>query len=648
MVTLKSPSEFEENEEFLKIEDTINDMVIKLIEEDDPRDSLDFGHDEKDNESLNISRISTRHQTSDFPLLNNFNRPNKRNLTEVLNRKENFHNFNSKFLQINRPVVKKSSFFFQNNKNAFNGSHFSSSNFNNYLNTENISNNNIQNVSLPPFLSFNSQFNNSAKINNNNLIRKDLPYSKTVVCDNYQRNIFNNDSQLLFNLNKYVNDNSRNIINGYDNHNDFCSNFNSNNFKRREDRKKTYEIPNVLKNNMLNYLTNSLINNNSRFDNSLIINNDFGNTNDDKNNCNSPINDNFIQELKNILDKNGKIDLHIYNLIKGKFLSILKNHKGSKLLQKYLKPGVPEEIIHLLYIEISQNLSEFITDGYSNYFCKKFYAFLSIKDRIDFLQKIENSMLQFSCDKIGTYPIQTIIENLKSNVEKSIVINAIKSHIEELSNDPYGCHVLERLLTFIEEENISFLYSYISDNFLKLAINSNGICLVKKILTFIKKQNLHEKIKQLVKENALGLIKHQCGNFVIQGIVECWNDYREIIELYKNNFISLSLEKYASNVIERFIEKDEEILNEFIDEIVKSNRIYEIMKSNYGNYVIQKVIKLAKNENKNRIVFCAAKNINNLMEIKLISKWKSILRFHINELSLEEIMELKMQNYFEN
>ena len=643
MVALKSPSEFEENEEFLKIEDTINDMVIKLIEDDDPLDSLDFGHDEIDNESLNISRISTRHQTSDYPLQNNFNRPNKRNLTEVLNRKEHFHNFNSKFQQINRPVAKKSSFFFQNNKNSFNGSHFSSSNFNNYLNTENVTNNNIQNVSFPPLFSFNSQFNN-----NNNLIRKDLPYSKTVVCDNAQRNIFNNDSQTLFNLNKFVNDNSRNIINGNDNQNAFSSNFNLDNFKRREDRKKTYDIPNVLKNNMIDYLANNSINNNSRFDNSLIINNDFGNTNDDKNNCISPINDNIIHELKNILDKNGKIDLHIYNLIKGKFLSILKNHKGSKLLQKYLKPGVPEEIIHLLYIEISHNLSDFITDGYSNYFCKKFYAFLSLKDRIDFLQKIKNSMLQFSCDSIGTYPIQTIIENLKSNSEKSIVINAIKSHIEELANNPYGCHVLEKLLNCIEEEYISFLYSYISDNFLKLAINSNGICLVKKILTFINKQNLHEKIKHLVKENAQGLIKHQYGNFVIQGIVESWNDYREIIELYKNNFISLSLEKYSSNVIERFIEKDEEILNEFIDEIVKSNRIYEIMKSNYGNYVIQKVIKLAKNENKNKIVFCAAKNINNLMEIKLISKWKFILQCHINELPLEEIMELKLQNYFEN
>ena len=63
--------------------------------------------------------------------------------------------------------------------------------------------------------------------------------------------------------------------------------------------------------------------------------------------------------------------------------------------------------------------------------------------------------------------------------------------------------------------------------------------------------------------------------------------------MFKGHFFKLSLEKYASNVIERCIEKDEEILNDYIDEIIKSNAIHEVMKSNYGNYVIQKVLKLA-------------------------------------------------------
>ena len=157
---------------------------------------------------------------------------------------------------------------------------------------------------------------------------------------------------------------------------------------------------------------------------------------------------------------------------------------------------------------------------------------------------------------------------------------------------------------------------------------------------------MHNIIKNLVIENYKEFILHPCGNFVVQGIVEFWDDYLDIINLYKNYLFNLSLEKYSSNVIERFIERDEKILEQYIDEIVASKKIYEIMKSKFGNYVIQKAIKLAKNEYKQKLVFNAAIMINNLKEKKLITKWKSILMPHIHELSNDSINELNSRNFF--
>ena len=641
MVALKSSPENEELNEKFKIEETIHDMLNKVMEESDSFDSLDFGHEEIDDESLKISRISTRHQTKDFPFQNNFNRQCKRNLTDILNNKETKQTFNSTSSSSNCPIIKKSLFFRNNN---FNNNLISSNIFQNSL-----QNNNLQNNSLCLNSNINSSLTLLSFINNmvnNNILRNNSSNSKIVVY-NDEGNVFNN-SQVLSN---YINNknNIQNIFNGNNNFSNYFSfNIDSDNFKRKENRKKTYDIPNTLQNNICNYLNNNNINKNSL--NDISLNNiDIKNyDNHCQNKNNFTIKDSFIYELKNILEKTGRIDYHIYYLIKGKFLSIIKNHKGSKLFQKYLKSLIPEEIIHLLYIELSENLEEFITDAYSNYFCKKFFTFLSAQDRIDFLKKIENSIIRYSCDSIGTYPIQTIIENLNNDIEKFIIINAIKNNVEELVYNPFGCHVLEKLLICLDEENISFIYSYISDNFLNLANNANGICLVKKILTFTQKKNLHEKIKKIVKENAFNLIQHPYGNFVIQVIVEYWDDYLEIINLYKNNFFNLSLEKYASNVIERFIEKDENILKEYIDEIINSNRIYDVMKSNYGNYVIQKSLKLSKNENKKKLVFYAAKDINNLNENKLILKWKSLLLPHIKELTNEQIQELKKQKYFGN
>ena len=92
--------------------------------------------------------------------------------------------------------------------------------------------------------------------------------------------------------------------------------------------------------------------------------------------------------------------------------------------------------------------------------------------------------------------------------------------------------------------------------------------------SFTHKKNLHDKLKIIVKENALQLISHPYGNFVIQVVVECWNDYEEILCLFDKKYYSLSLEKYGSNVVERCIEKDDKILNNYIDEIVNMNKIY--------------------------------------------------------------------------
>ena len=644
---MKSSPKEEEKNKLLKIENTINDMLNKVLEDNDPQDNLN-------EDPMKTRRIPTINQAFDLPFQNVWNKENQYAFTQQINNTEFLPNFSKTCQSFNFPMIRNLSSDFPNNINY---------NYNNYINPFNSLNNNnnvnyssnfinTSNLPLQQKLSSNNLF-ESSNINNNIFQRNKFPFSNSAVY-NEQNEVINN-SQNLLNISKFVNNNNcqNNFIGNYNINNNtyFASNTNCESFKRREKRRKTYDIPFILKNNINNYFKD--IDNKSLSDNSLYNYNKI----DDKNDINKysskniivyPAKDRFINEIKSILEKTGRIDYHVYHLIKGKFLSILKTHKGSKLFQNYLKSINQSEIIHLLYLELSQNLEDFITDEYSNYFCTKFFICLSQNDRLDFLKKIENSIVQFSCDNIGTYPIQTIIENLNSGIEKFIFINTIKDHIEELVYNPYGCHVLEKLLSCVEEEYISFIYSYIIDNFLRLAYNCNGICLVKKILTFTDKKSLQDKIKKIVKENAFGLIQHPYGNFVLQVITECWNDYKEIINLYKDNFINFSLEKYASNVIERFIEKDEEILNNFINEIIKSNRISEIMKSNFGNYVIQKVIKLSKNKYKNKIVFCAAKDINNLIENKLILKWKSLLLPYLNELTFEQIQELKQRNYFEN
>ena len=56
------------------------------------------------------------------------------------------------------------------------------------------------------------------------------------------------------------------------------------------------------------------------------------------------------------------------------------------------------------------------------------------------------------------------------------------------------------------------------------------------------KKSLHNHIKKIIYDNAMNLIVHQYGNYVIQTIVENWddNELEDILNLYKNKYIYLS------------------------------------------------------------------------------------------------------------
>ena len=68
----------------------------------------------------------------------------------------------------------------------------------------------------------------------------------------------------------------------------------------------------------------------------------------------------------------------------------------------------------------------------------------------------------------------------------------------------------------------------------------------------------------------------------------------------------------------------------FIDEISYMNRVVDLMKNEYGNFVIQKALKLSQNLNRKRLVKLIQKNVEKIGDKKLILKWKNIVNSFCN------------------
>ena len=577
--SLKFSEEMSEEDKFPEDDELFKNFFFNPPSQSEDHDFPKINESKLDT-NINYPQPQNLNYIQYFPNNNNFNNNNNNNnifYNNNINNTPSFNNF------LNQPPQNK--LFFQNRKSA----QFVNFNFNSILNSSTSSN-------FRTYMNTNSNSHNDSNIN----------YERSLV--------FNDNSSSLAGSDFFDSNNSFNLSNRK----------NSKFFFRRNQKYHNTCYPYSIGNKMFNFNPNEILannNNNGNFYNKLCNNN----------NVVSPIGGNveiemILMDVNKILTKIEKIDQMIYNKLQGKFEQIIRTHKGSRIFQYYLK-NTHNDILHQIFLELKNKLPELLRDNYANYFCKKFFDCLSQKDRIEYLTAIQNDLSNLAIDNTATYPIQGILEELGSKNEKKIIYMGLKDSINNFCYNIYGTHVLEKILSYFEDEFIQEIIEFVYHNFINLAYHINGICIVKKLLLMTHKKDLHQKLKKIVFENALNLIVHPYGNYVIQVIVENWDDNElvDILGKYKGKYVTLSMQKYSSNVLERIIEKNDKNLELYINEICTEKNLCEIMKNNYGNYVIQKAIKLSNGKNYERLFKEINQNMHKLDDKKITKKWQIIL-----------------------
>lgn len=92
--------------------------------------------------------------------------------------------------------------------------------------------------------------------------------------------------------------------------------------------------------------------------------------------------------------------------------------------------------------------------------------------------------------------------------------------------------------------------------------------------------------------------------------------------------VQLSCHKYSSNVIEKFLENDPKNLEAFLtgagDRISGKSANVVMMRNPYGNYVVQKALKLSAGDLRKRLIDCVLKGAEEIEDKKLSLKWRNI------------------------
>ena len=404
--------------------------------------------------------------------------------------------------------------------------------------------------------------------------------------------------------------------------------------------------------NYINY--NSSLVNNSNINNTIISNIIYNNSNCSnvakydsnkninylKKNKNSKKNYeyNFFDQ-KNNINPNNNADIknpkkEIDDFIKYVFsLSIpltdfLCSQKGINEVQKFINKSNTDLIFIILNILNKEGLTKIMKNTYGNYFVQQIIFNSNPKIIHIILEQIYDSFIDISKNESGIFALQKLIDEIPTPSDDEIlVLEAIKNHEIEMIYHKYGTYVLQKIVEHIPDNRRTSLNEIITNNIKDLALDVNGICLLKKFIRSNTIESDKKKIKNVFENNIMVLSQSPYGNYGIQFLLENWkwDDLKEIIEKICENIIILSSQQYSFNIVEKLIDiSDETNREKILNQLCLDGSIANLLKNRYSRNVIYKSITYM-NENllKKLELFldnCLKSNIYSRKEKNLIKK----------------------------
>lgn len=193
----------------------------------------------------------------------------------------------------------------------------------------------------------------------------------------------------------------------------------------------------------------------------------------------------------------------------------------------------------------------------------------------------------------GTHVVQKLFDAIDTKLEEEELLSRLKlSHVQQLSCDIYGMHVILRLLKnqFINNNLISVS---ILKNLTDIVTHKHGCCVVQWCLKYSKSNDL---IRTCV-EMAESLAVSEHGNYVVQQVMSNYKPWRNtIFSKFSGQYVELANQKFSSMVVEKCLKLAcpnwrSIIITELCED---SKKLTKLLEDKYGNYVIQTALNVSK------------------------------------------------------
>jgi hypothetical protein len=289
-----------------------------------------------------------------------------------------------------------------------------------------------------------------------------------------------------------------------------------------------------------------------------------------KNNQTEPIDEN-INKIKSYTQKNSNFKL--------KSEIDIKNDESNNSIneKKIIKEIKPEDLI---ITKINQNtIIRINPEIYRN----ASYEFLS------------NNLYILLKDQLGCKFLQEKLEKAPY-ISLNHFFPALIPNIVELMNNSFANYFIQKMFTYLNEEQIEYILKIIKQDFFEICINNHGTRVIQRIMDFLITEKNRNLFFEIIKPIFSNLIKEVNGTHIIYKFIKIFPEFLEASnEIIINNILSISTHKRGNIFIQNYISYISSLSNNNLRKNIIQpllNNCLILIIDPVGNYIIQYLLSL--------------------------------------------------------
>ena len=300
-------------------------------------------------------------------------------------------------------------------------------------------------------------------------------------------------------------------------------------------------------------------------------------------------NNNIIKKFSNSNNFNNSINS--LNILNGNVKLIIKNNNNNN---NDLIPNINNNNIN-----INNNIQESNNNNNNNknnpsskqqqpFTSKSKYSIMSFEE-------ILKQLFTIAKKQTGCRYLQKLISNSSTDediVNKHFFPKLFPQKLLDLSNDLFGNYLIQKMIPYLNNDNLFSLTNLINKYLIKLCLNPHGTRVVQVFVEQIKSNN---QLLISFTNNLIPImpkiITDLNGSFVLihYATVIDFPNNNIIFNFLANNIIEVSRKSYSCSALQKCIDIGNEIQRNLLLESISKNSKYLIL-NQFGNYVIQFVI----------------------------------------------------------